>query len=92
MKDKINMIMTKFDFNLVHKYMNDVQWKWQLERGFEIPNLIEIRETAISLLASVAESKLDFSMSRTGGFCATKTFFEETVEIRLVFELESYTN
>jgi len=69
-KKKIEYIMKEFDFNKVHRHMNNTRWVWALSGS--VPSLGQIKSTAKGLLKDVCKEK-GFCRISTGGFYAEKT-------------------
>ncbi len=68
MEKKIEQIMENFDFEKVHRAMAAWGWQWYLgERGSGIPSVVDLRCTALELLAAAWDEKTQL---RTGGFTA----------------------
>jgi len=62
----IDYIIDRFDFELVKKYMESVDWKWINS----VPTLSELKSTALDLLMNVKDGDYGDSSS-TGGLIAT---------------------
>lgn len=60
----IEEIMNRFDFEKVHQYMVATDWKW-LD---EVPEMEDLRQTALRLLVEAQMDKNDVTSVGTGGF------------------------
>lgn len=67
-KEEIEYIMDNFAFETVHNFMILSEWEWYISEtdGMAIPNIIQLRNTASSLLYRAVN--LDCPYLRTGGF------------------------
>jgi len=95
----IDDIMDNFEFDKVQTAMEALDWQWA---GKGIPSIDELKETAVYLLKSAAELRLDAYLnshweqgiiSSTGGFQATAYCDEnktEIVRLDLRFILEEW--
>jgi hypothetical protein len=60
----IDGIMSRFDFEKVHRYMVETDWKW-LD---EVPQMEDLRRTALRLLVEAQMDQNDVTSMGTGGF------------------------
>ena len=60
----IEEIMNRFDFEKVHRYMVETDWKW-LD---EVPQMEDLRRTALRLLVEAQMDSNDVTSIGTGGF------------------------
>lgn len=63
--EKINKVISRFNFDKVHKTMAALKWKW---RDIGQPSINEMKSTARRLLINASES--EHGNSCTGGFQA----------------------
>ena len=54
--EKFDAMLEDFDFEKVSKIMKLLNWKWGLERGYDIPEIEEMRESCCDLFDSALES------------------------------------
>lgn len=76
----ISQIMERFDFGKVHAYMKESNWKWHEE----IPELEDLRRTALRLLVETQMDPQDIMSMGTGGFRVYKLPWG----LELVFAME----
>jgi hypothetical protein len=79
--ETLGQIIDRFDFQKVHDYMVQVDWKW---RG-EIPTIDDLKRTAAILLVNAMQNSEETMSTGTGGFIAYK--FPWGLE--LVFAMEA---
>ncbi len=79
--ETVGQIIDRFDFQKVHDYMVQVDWKW---RG-EMPTIDDLKRTAAILLVNAMQNSEETMSTGTGGFRAYK--FPWGVE--LVFAMET---
>lgn len=73
LEKKADEIMDNFDFEAVHKHMQDVEWKWHIkDMDFQVPDINNIKSTARYLLTNAIWDKSTVSNCSTGGFHAYK--------------------
>lgn len=77
----IGQIIDRFDFQKVHDYMVQVDWKW---RG-EIPTIDDLKGTAAILLVSAMQNSEETMSTGTGGFRVYKLPWG----LELVFAMET---
>lgn len=90
--ETIDDIMDNFDFDEVHKAMTLLGWRWYVpkNRSFEIPTINEIKRRARSLLEDAYNSDKDLYSTATGGFEATKTVEDDSINLSLSFVVASW--
>lgn len=89
MNERIEQILSNFDFKKVHEYMLSQDWGW----GFEnvTPNVERLREQARELLEGVAADERENSSHSCGGFHAHKwTWNSGTEELELIFAIDAW--
>ena len=67
MKDQIDYIMDKFNFERVHVAMTALDWTWVEGGNHVIPSITKLKQTAKRLLQAAATEKIT---TGTGGFQA----------------------
>lgn len=67
MKDQIDYIMDKFNFERVHVAMTALDWTWVEGGNHVIPSITKLKQTAKRLLEAAATEKIT---TGTGGFQA----------------------
>ncbi len=77
---QIDLIMSKFDFDKVHKYYVSNKWSWCDGKGDGgVPTIQQLKDNAQYLLLKVLQSEKQASLCGTGGFYAYK--FEWGLEL-----------
>ena len=76
--NKIADVMDRFDFEIVAKYMKQVQWEWFMSGKYYVPDIIEIRKYVRKLLIETYNRLNSYlsedpnykgvTMTSTGGF------------------------
>jgi hypothetical protein len=79
-REQYRYIIANFDFEKVHKVMEFLNWEWR-EQG--VPNIPQLKETAMMLLDTVCE-KGDGTITATGGF--TAELIDGYLELRFCVE------
>lgn len=93
----IEDIIDEFDFELVKKVMDFLEWEW-VDAEIAVPRIGELRKKARLLLSEVAVKVLKSneieseSNIRTGGFKATAYKYDDEVKLRLTFILADWDN
>jgi hypothetical protein len=99
-RDKIDEIMDRFDFDRVHKAMVALNWKWVGAGTSEVPSKYDLKRQARRLLNGAYETMCQEDSDgrgylATGGFVATfelnknarpRENMNVTVELRFVVE------
>lgn len=93
----IEDILDEFDFDVVKKVMNFLDWQWQ-DADEGVPRIGELRKKARLLLSEVAVKVLlsaeiaAESNIATGGFRVAAYKYDDKVLFRLAFELAEFDN
>ena len=68
MNDKIELVISRFDFETVAKVMQFLNWEWAIAGKMKVPNAHEIESSARSLLKVCTDEKYPYASS--GGLTA----------------------
>lgn len=68
----IPRIMEGFNFKKVHDYMKSVDHKWVSNKGYGVPEIEDLQNTARMLLLSAALDDREITNIGTGGFMVYK--------------------
>ena len=92
--DEIDDIMDNFDFDRVHDTMEMLGWGWvDRDTGdYAIPEIIELRKRARSLMKEAMNSSQSSYGISTGGFQVDKKTIEGKTYLSLSFVLTSWDN
>ena len=71
MQDKIDYIMDRFKFKIVGLVMKFMNWKWCSDNGREIPDVMQIEDSARDLLERVSKEEGEYYIS-TGDLLPAK--------------------
>lgn len=86
-RDAIDEIMDHFDFEMVHRAMRFIGWKWSSDvgDGSRTPTVSELRVEARRLLRTTCVDPSSGGM-KCGGLCVRKNEFK----LELCFEMSSW--
>lgn len=82
-KKAITEIMDGFNFLNVHRTMEALNWKWNGTLMPHVPNIDEIRDTALELLTNACQDRVDLA---SGGFCTIYDRKNKWIELSFVIE------
>ena len=83
-----DQILESFDFKKVMEYMKSVDWKWSCMDEYRVPDEIDLRCTAASLLTKAIEDDTQSMNIGTGGLYV----FKFPWGLQLVFALTTKTS
>ena len=78
---KIDNILNNFDFDKVHNYMVENNWRWATEFGeLIVPSIERLKHRARQILEEVANKEREVTFIATGGFKAIKLYGTLTLD------------
>ena len=77
-------VLAGLDFNRLHAFMMQVDWRW----GARVPSAPKIQQVARELLEELARDPYATSIEM-GGLRAVREFHGDCCELRLAFEVEA---
>lgn len=86
--------LNSFDFHKVERVMELLNWRWVTDGGLEIPSILEMRDTVISLYKNILryyEPNTQTAITSAGGFEVSR-FYDadnETYDYAIKFVVES---